>query len=139
MIGTTIKRIRKIIINSINLFGNFKRLVNKLVDKKLELIEHHLTLLQSPDYAAQFSRDRGFSPKLIKVLIKFGVAFFKIKKWWLSIHMESQSRVASAEVSEVMWYQKRWAEQVIFDNYYNEHFLTVAPPTFVPHINSREI
>jgi len=84
LIGTTIKRIRKIIINSINLFGNFKRLVNKLVDKKLELIEHHLTLLQSPDYAAQFSRDRGFSPKLIKVLIKFGVAFFKIKKWWLS-------------------------------------------------------
>lgn len=55
------------------------------------------------------------------------------------IHMESQSRVPSADIREVMWYQKRWATHVTSDPYYNEQFLTVAPPTFVPHINLRKI
>lgn len=52
-------------------------------------------------------------------------------------HMESQSRVASADICEVVWYQKRWAHYVISDPYYNEQFLTVASPTFVPHVNQR--
>ncbi len=52
-------------------------------------------------------------------------------------HMESQSRVASADPVEVAWYRMRWAEQVVSDRFYNERFLTVASPTFVPCVNVR--
>jgi len=54
-------------------------------------------------------------------------------------HMESQSRVASADMSEVAWYHSRWASQIVSDPYYNEQFLTVASPTFVPYVNLRKI
>ena len=53
------------------------------------------------------------------------------------VHMESQSRVASADPDEVSWYQIRWAPQIISDPFYNERFLTVAPPTFLPRVNER--
>lgn len=52
-------------------------------------------------------------------------------------HMESQSRVASADMVEVAWYHKQWASKTILDPYYNEQFLTVASPTFVPSVNQR--
>jgi GT2 family glycosyltransferase len=52
-------------------------------------------------------------------------------------HMESQSRVASADPEEVIWYHARWASTVISDRFYNERFLSVASPTFVPVINER--
>jgi GT2 family glycosyltransferase len=53
------------------------------------------------------------------------------------IHMESQSRVASADMDEVAWYHKRWAAEIVSDQFYNERFLTVASPTFEPCINQR--
>ena len=52
-------------------------------------------------------------------------------------HLESQSRVASADMAEVAWYHKQWASKTILDPYYNEQFLTVASPTFVPSVNQR--
>jgi GT2 family glycosyltransferase len=52
-------------------------------------------------------------------------------------HMESQSRVASANMAEVAWYHKQWASQTVLDPYYNEQFLTVASPTFVPSVSKR--
>lgn len=52
-------------------------------------------------------------------------------------HMESQSRVASADMAEVAWYHKQWASKTILDPYYNEQFLTVAPPTFMPSVSQR--
>ena len=55
------------------------------------------------------------------------------------MHMESQSRVASADLAEVKWYHKRWASKTILDSYYNEQFLTVVSPTFVPCVNQRLI
>lgn len=54
-------------------------------------------------------------------------------------HMESQSRIASADESEVEWYQNHWADQVFSDPFYNERFLTVASPTFEPYINERMV
>ena len=54
-------------------------------------------------------------------------------------HMESQSRVASADLAEVGWYHRRWASKTILDPYYNEQFLTVASPTFMPLVNKRLI
>jgi len=52
-------------------------------------------------------------------------------------HMESQSRMASADMNEVAWYHERWAAQTVSDPYYNERFLTVASPTFEPCMNER--
>ena len=52
-------------------------------------------------------------------------------------HMESLSRVASADMSEVAWCHKRWASHIVSDPYYNEQFLTVASPTFEPYVNLR--
>ena len=54
-------------------------------------------------------------------------------------HMESQSRVASADMREVAWYQKRWAQRVISDPYYNEQCLSMASPTFEPFVNIRMV
>ena len=48
-------------------------------------------------------------------------------------HMESQSHVVINEVNEITWYQKRWAHKIVSDPYYNEQFLAVMPPTFMPH------
>ena len=53
------------------------------------------------------------------------------------IHMESQSRVASADMDEVARYHQRWAAEIVSDEFYNERFLTVASPTFVPCVNQR--
>lgn len=53
------------------------------------------------------------------------------------IHMESLSRVASLDIGELMWYQQRWAAELVSDPFYNERFLAVAPPTFAPCINKR--
>ena len=53
------------------------------------------------------------------------------------IHMESQSHVASADIDEVAWYHQRWAAEIVSDEFYNERFLTVASPTFVPCVNQR--
>ena len=52
-------------------------------------------------------------------------------------HMESQSRVASADMVEVAWFHKQWASKTILDPYYNEQFLTVASPTFMPSVSQR--
>ncbi len=53
------------------------------------------------------------------------------------IHMESQSRVASPDMDEVAWYHQRWAAEIVSDEFYNERFLTVGSPTFVPCVNQR--
>lgn len=55
------------------------------------------------------------------------------------IHMESQSRIASADVREVAWYHRQWAAEIVSDEFYNERFLTIAPPTFEPCINQRMV
>jgi len=52
-------------------------------------------------------------------------------------HMESQSRVASTDTGELAWYHQRWAAEIVSDQFYNELFLAVAPPTFEPCINQR--
>jgi glycosyltransferase involved in cell wall biosynthesis len=51
------------------------------------------------------------------------------------IHMESLSCVRSLDVEELTWYRKRWAQQLVYDPYYNEQLLSIAPPTFVPCVN----
>lgn len=51
------------------------------------------------------------------------------------IHMESLSRVAELDMSELAWFHQRWATELVKDKYYNDKFLTVEPPTFVPCIN----
>jgi hypothetical protein len=55
------------------------------------------------------------------------------------VHMESQSRVAFADPKEVAWFHKRWASNLVADRFYNEQFLTCAPPTFEPQINARMV
>jgi GT2 family glycosyltransferase len=55
------------------------------------------------------------------------------------IHMESMSRVPSFNIDETNWYQRRWASKHIFDRFYNELFLAVAPSSFVPHVNRRTL
>ncbi len=54
-------------------------------------------------------------------------------------HMESQSRVASLDMGELAWYHHRWATRLVSDPFYNELFLKVAPPTFVPCVNQRQL
>jgi GT2 family glycosyltransferase len=53
------------------------------------------------------------------------------------VHMESASCIRSLDMGELTWYHKRWAQQLIYDPYYNEQFLSVEPPTFVPCVNKR--
>ena len=53
------------------------------------------------------------------------------------IHMESLSRVVSLDMRELEWYHQRWATELVSDQFYNEQFLTVEPPTFVPSVNRR--
>ena len=55
------------------------------------------------------------------------------------IHMESLSRFPFADMKELAWYRKRWARKLIYDPFYNESFLTINPPTFVPCINPKLI
>lgn len=51
------------------------------------------------------------------------------------IHMESLSRVVCLDLRELAWYHQRWASELACDAFYNEQFLTVEPPTFVPCVN----
>jgi len=53
------------------------------------------------------------------------------------IHMESLPRIPLADMGELAWYHTRWASQIISDPYYNEQFLSLAPPTFIPNVNWR--
>jgi glycosyltransferase involved in cell wall biosynthesis len=53
------------------------------------------------------------------------------------IHMESLSRVPSAAPDEVRYYRERWTPYIPDDPFYNERFLTLAPPTFEPRTNDR--
>lgn len=51
------------------------------------------------------------------------------------IHMESISRVVELDMAELSWFHKRWATELVSDQFYNDRFLTVEPPTFVPCVN----
>jgi GT2 family glycosyltransferase len=51
------------------------------------------------------------------------------------IHMESLSRVVSLDMRELAWFHDRWAAELASDLFYNDRFLTVEPPTFVPCVN----
>jgi GT2 family glycosyltransferase len=51
------------------------------------------------------------------------------------IHMESLSRDVSLDRGELACYRQRWAAEVVSDPFYNQRFLTVEPPTFVPCVN----
>jgi hypothetical protein len=53
------------------------------------------------------------------------------------IHMESQSHVVSLDMAELSWYHQQWGAELLSDPFYNERFLTVGPPTFVPSVNQR--
>ena len=55
------------------------------------------------------------------------------------IHMESMSRVPSADPNEVRFYHERWASETYSDPFYNENFLNVSPSTFLPIINQRKL
>jgi GT2 family glycosyltransferase len=52
-------------------------------------------------------------------------------------HMESKSRIAYADPGELYYFHTRWSEQVSVDPFYNERYLSIAPPTFVPSTNAR--
>lgn len=60
-------------------------------------------------------------------------------------HLTSQSRqqdeedIVSADLSELIFYQKRWAAINSIDPYYNENYLDTARPTFKPEFTSRKI
>ncbi len=96
IIGKKSKKIRKNLIASRIFILNFKKIVNKILGMRLENIENYLLLLQSQEYVAQLSRERGLSLEFMKFLIKFGVLFFKVKKWWISNYIISffQSKTA---------------------------------------------
>jgi GT2 family glycosyltransferase len=53
------------------------------------------------------------------------------------VHMESLSRVASLDTKELAWFHERWAAELVSDPFYNELFLAVEPPTFVPCVGKR--
>lgn len=53
------------------------------------------------------------------------------------IHFESQSRVPKLDLAEALWFHERWAKESTCDPFYNERFLSVAPPTFEVGVNPR--
>jgi O-antigen biosynthesis protein len=53
-------------------------------------------------------------------------------------HFESQSREAKLNLSELIYFKRRWAH-IVSDSFYNELNLTVAPPTFDVYHNARLI
>jgi GT2 family glycosyltransferase len=55
------------------------------------------------------------------------------------VHMESLSRDASLDIKELAWFRRRWAAELVSDPFYNELFLAIEPPTFVPCINQRKL
>lgn len=46
------------------------------------------------------------------------------------IHMESQSRVPVLDLTELNYFQRRWARHIAQDPFYNEQMLTLARPTY---------
>lgn len=55
------------------------------------------------------------------------------------IETGAPSPLVAAGLDDDLWYQSRWGPDTITDPFYNDHFLTVAPPTFEPHINERAL
>jgi GT2 family glycosyltransferase len=55
------------------------------------------------------------------------------------IHMEAQSHDVWWDQREIDFYHQQWAAELVSDPFYNERFLTVAPPTFVPRVNQRMV
>ena len=55
------------------------------------------------------------------------------------IHFESISRKPVLDLEEAMYFQQRWAADIIEDPYYNERFLDLAPPTFTVKVNFRSL
>lgn len=53
------------------------------------------------------------------------------------IHMESSSRVPSADPEEVRCYHRTWTPELPSDPFYNERCMRFAPPSFEPQINAR--
>jgi cellulose synthase/poly-beta-1,6-N-acetylglucosamine synthase-like glycosyltransferase len=51
------------------------------------------------------------------------------------IHMESQSRVPYLDLRESNQLKAKWGKSLCSDRFYNERFLTIAPPTFESAIN----
>jgi GT2 family glycosyltransferase len=51
------------------------------------------------------------------------------------IHMESQSRVPYLDVRESNQLKAKWGKSLSSDRFYNDRFLTIAPPTFESAIN----
>jgi GT2 family glycosyltransferase len=51
------------------------------------------------------------------------------------IHMESLSRIVELDMEELAWFHKRWSTELVSDQFYNDRFLTVEPPTFIPCVN----
>ncbi len=52
------------------------------------------------------------------------------------IHYKSQSRVPELDLDELRFFYRRWS-RIVFDPFYNEAELTVAPPTFEVKHNPR--
>ncbi|WP_425991626.1 glycosyltransferase family 2 protein [Afipia sp. DC4300-2b1] len=55
------------------------------------------------------------------------------------VHLESQTRDPTLNKDELLWFYSLWGSETNPDPFYNERFLTVAPPTFVPTVNPRMI
>jgi GT2 family glycosyltransferase len=51
------------------------------------------------------------------------------------IHMESQTRVPYLDVRESNLLKEKWGKILSSDRFYNDRFLTIAPPTFESAIN----
>ena len=55
------------------------------------------------------------------------------------IHMESLSHAVRLDMGELAWFHQRWAAELVSDQFYNERFLTVEPPTFEPCVNQQRL
>jgi len=94
--------------------------------------------LHAERYASTFSADDAKSSRLTVGEMSYG------GNWHGSgqiparaVDRGSVSRYDSLDPDEGASYQKKWAAEIVFDPFYNERFLTVAPPTFLPCINQR--
>lgn len=54
-------------------------------------------------------------------------------------HMESTSRDLALDMKELELYERQWAGEVVSDPFYNDRFLSVGPPSFVPCVNERMV
>lgn len=53
------------------------------------------------------------------------------------VHFEAGSRSRAGADADGLAYERRWAPVIASDEFYNERFLSVAPPTFEPCVNPR--